>query len=120
MIFKRGETAEFKFIFIDAATNEKIDVVNPLYRIVYYDTDLSGIEIEVVPSTSLTHIDTGEYLATWDIPSIALANQQYFVEATGTHPVDATSTELEEQFKIVTDDYFQGAAGGLVVKFTKD
>jgi hypothetical protein len=115
LFYKLGEVADFEFIFLDATTHEPIDVNSPTYDIVYY---VAGVEQVVVPTTSLIHVSTGKYTASWTVPLTAVF-ETYFVRAAGVHPVSLTSTVLEESFKIVADDYFSQSSG-LIIKFTKD
>jgi hypothetical protein len=114
-LYKLGEEADFEFIFIDATTNQPIDVDTPTYQIVYYVSEVAQI---VVPTTSLVRVGVGTYTVAWVIPMDAVFDT-YFVQATGVHPVLQTSTVIEESFQIVADDYF-GQSSGLVIKFTKD
>jgi len=116
-IYKRNDTASFEFTFIDAVTNEPIDILSPLYTITYFD---GFSEIVVVPSSIMTHVNTGVYAVEWVIPPTATLST-YFVHATGIHPVNNTTTTLDESFQIFSDDYFGSSSNsGLVVKFTKD
>jgi hypothetical protein len=115
LFYKLGEEADFEFIFLDATTNQPIDVNSPTYQIVYF---VSEVEQIVVPTTSLVHVSTGTYTAAWVIPMTAVFDT-YFVRATGIHPVSLTNTVLEDSFKIVADDYFSQSSG-LIIKFTKD
>lgn len=115
-IYKRNDTASFEFTFIDAVTNQPIDVNSPMYTITYYD---GYSEVIVVPSALMTHVNTGVYAVDWVIPPTAVLST-YFVHATGIHPISAATTTLDETFQILSDDYFGSGASGLVVKFTKD
>jgi len=116
--FKRNDIVDAKFIFLDGATNEPIDVNNPTYRIVHYS---NMVEIEDVAQTALEKIvgRTGEYLASWLIPGTATENENYFIYASGTHPIDLTNTLLEEIFRIVPIEYFTGSSNGLQISFIK-
>lgn len=119
--FKRGDTADSEFIFIDGSTNQPIDVNNPTYKIVHYD---GPTEVEDVASTTLPKVtgETGVYVATWDIPLSVPDNETYFVRAEGDHPIEGTTTTLEDFYRVVPDSYFNGGSGsgtGLVAKFTK-
>ena len=120
-IYKLNETANFEFIFLDVNTQQPIDINTPTYTIVYVTvaSDLTLSETIIVPTSALTRIDVGEYAASWTIPSNVPANINYFIRATGFHPISNTSTVLEESFKIVTSDYFSQESN-LVIKFTKD
>ena len=115
-IYKRNDTANFEFTFIDAVTNQPIDINSPVYTITYFN---GTSEIVVVPSAAMTHVATGVYAVEWIIPPTAVYNT-YFVHASGVHPVTATSTTLDETFQIFADEYFGSGGSGLVVKFTKD
>jgi len=111
--FKRGDTVESRFIFIDTNTREPIDVTSPVYDIVHFQ---SGAKIVDVVSTALTHYGTGEYVSTWIVPGTAAENETYFVTASGIHPVQGTSTEIEDSFIVAPSNAFSN----MVVKFTKD
>ena len=116
-VYKPGETADFEFIFLDAVTNEPVDIINAQYTIVYY---VSNVEQVIIPASSLTRVENGTYVASWKIP-LSASLDTYFVRATGLHPVWMTDTVLEEAFKVVPRDYFGGGSQhGLVIKFTKD
>jgi hypothetical protein len=115
ILYKRNEIADFEFIFLDAVTNEPIDITSPVYTISRFN---SNVEIIVVPSTSLTRFGVGKYVTSWTIPPTVVFDT-YFVRASGLHPVTGTTTILEESFKVVSDDYFSQTSG-LVIKFTKD
>jgi hypothetical protein len=117
-IYKRNDTASFEFLFIDANTNEPINVTDPVYSITYFN---GSAEVVVVASTSMVHIGIGQYAVSWLIPPTAVVNQTYFVHASGVHPIDLTDTTLDETFQIFADDYFgTSTGGGLIIKFTKD
>ncbi|MDD5649616.1 MAG: hypothetical protein PHF86_04250 [Candidatus Nanoarchaeia archaeon] len=116
--FKRNEIAVSKFIFRDILTGEAIDVDNAQYSIVYYAGPTENI---VVATTVLDKLAgrTGEYVCSWEIPGTALENETYFVRATGTHPINLTNLVLEDFYRVLTETYFPGSNGGMVVKFTK-
>jgi hypothetical protein len=120
--FKRGETADSKFTFLDMSTGEPIDVNNAQYNIVYYD---GPNEIELVPWTPLDKLTgkVGEYVCSWEIPDTVPENETYFITATGLHPVDNSKTNIEDFYRVLPDSFFSGGgsggAGGMVIKFTK-
>lgn len=120
--FKRGETADSKFTFLDSETNEPTDVNNAIYRICHYD---GPNEIIDVPDTSLDKITgrTGEYICSWVIPGTAPENETYFITASGTHPIDLSTTNIEDFYRVLPASFFTGgggnSTGGLVIKFTK-
>jgi hypothetical protein len=120
--FQRGETVPSKFTFIDSVTLEEIDIDTPTYRIVHYD-HTSGAEVIDVPDAPLIKIAarTGEYICNWLIPMDAAENETYFVTARGTHPVEHTSTVLEDFYRVLPAAFFAGgsSSSGLVIKFTK-
>lgn len=115
-IYKVNETADFEFIFLDASSNEPIDVINPVYTIVRFN---AGVEVVIVPSTALTRTSVGKYTASWTIPPGTVLDETYFVRASATHPIYLTTTVLDDSFKVVADSYFS-QEGGLIIKFTKD
>jgi len=107
--FKRGET------------NEPIDILDPLYKITYFD---GPNEISIVSETTLQKVagDVGVYIVNWIIPDYAIENETYFVTAKGTHPIDATITVIEDFYRVLPASFFEGgggAGGGIVAKFTK-
>lgn len=117
--FKRGETVDCKFIFVDASTGAPINVTSPTYRIVYY---VGAAETVVIPDTTLPQVSarTGEYIANWLIPPTAVVDKTYFVIARGTHPTDGSTTISEDFFRVLDDTYFgNGGGSGLVARFTK-
>ena len=119
--FKRGETVDSEFIFIDNLTNQAINVLDPQYKIIHYNGPLEDIDVPVTPLNAVAG-ETGVYVVNWVIPGAALTNETYFVLAQGTHPTQMTTTLLEDFFRVVADDYFGGGSGsgtGLVAKFTK-
>jgi len=111
--FKRGDTADSRFIFIDVNTREPIDVLSPVYNIVHFESNTEFVD---VPSTALTRVGLGEYLASWTIPDTAAENETYFVTASGTHPTQGTNTEIEDSYNVASAAFFSN----MVVKFTKD
>ncbi|MDO8640931.1 MAG: hypothetical protein Q7R33_05255 [Nitrosarchaeum sp.] len=111
--FKRGDIVDSRFIFLDTNSDEPIDVNNAVYTICHF---VGTSKIIDVVSTALTHISTGEYLANWTIPNNTPENETYYVTATAQHPVDLTTTELEDVFRVLPATYFSD----LIVKFTKD
>jgi len=119
--FKRGETADSKFVFLDSETNEPIDVKEQTYRIVHYD---GPTEIIDVPETSLDPVAgrIGHYVVNWEIPMAIAEYETYFVYATGKHVADDTITVIEDFYRVVPADFFGGGGGGgagLTIKFTK-
>lgn len=117
--FKRGETADSKFTFRDAVTDEPIDVNNPQYSIVYYD---GPNEIEVVALSALTKISgkIGEYICSWEIPENAVENETYFVTATGIHPIRATSLSVDDMYRVIPISFFgTPSTSTMSIKFTK-
>jgi len=119
--FKRGETADSHFTFLDNTTNEPLDVNNPTYKVVYYD---GPTEVQLVTPTAMTKLAaiTGEYIVNWDIPLTAPENETYFVIATGVHPVDLTMTVIEDFYRVLPASFFSGGSGGgagLTIRFTK-
>ena len=50
--YRRGDRVDSKFEFLDAQTNEPIDVVNPTYRIVMYDQDKNEVCRLLITPTS--------------------------------------------------------------------
>jgi hypothetical protein len=118
--FQRGETAPSKFTFIDSVTLEEIDVNDPTYRIVHYSGATEVIDVPDAPLIKITG-RTGEYICNWSIPMSAVENETYFVTATGIHPVEHTSTVLEDFYRVLPAAFFAGggSSSGLVIKFTK-
>ena len=119
--FKRGETVDTKFVFLDSATNEPIDVTNATYRIVHYDNAAEVIDVAESALTSVTG-RVGHYIVNWDVPMNVPEFETYFVYATGTHVSDGTITQIEDFFRVVPADFFTGGSGGgagLTIKFTK-
>lgn len=120
--FKRLETADSHFTFLDTATNQPIDINDPRFTVVYYD---GPVEVSIIPYTTMTKLPgkIGEYIVNWEIPGNALENETYFVYATGIHPVDLTMTIIEDFYRVVAADFFGGGSGGsgsgLQIKFTK-
>jgi hypothetical protein len=116
--FKRNEIATSKFNFKDILTGEEIDVVDPQYTIVYYT---GATENSIVALTALDKIagKTGEYVCSWEIPENALENETYFIRAQGTHPTNSTQLVLEDFYRVVSETYFPGASGSMVVRFSK-
>jgi len=122
--FQRGETADSKFTFLDAETNEPVDVDNPVYKITYFD---GAIEMFVVNETAMTKVSgaTGVYVVNFLIPGTIPENETLYVTAKGIHPVDGVITEIEDFYRILPPDFFSGGGGGggggggLVAKFTK-
>jgi len=120
--FKRGETADSKFTFLDMTTGEPVDVDNAQYNIVFYD---GPNEIEVVPWTPLTKLPgkIGEYVCSWEIPTDIPENETYFITATGNDKNDGSKTNVEDFYRILPDSFFSGGSGGggggMVIKFTK-
>ena len=119
--FKRGETADSKFTFLDSENNEPMDVNSAVYRITHYDGPNEVID---VPDTALDKITgrIGEYVCAWVIPGTAPENETYFVTASGIHPVDGTTTNIEDFYRVLPASFFSGGGGGgsgLVAKFTK-
>jgi hypothetical protein len=119
--FKRGETVDSKFTFLDSNDGQPIDIINGVYSISHYD---GPTEIIDVASTSLQHAtNTGEYIVNWLIPNTAPENETYFVKAQGEHPDDHTITVIEDFYRVLPASFFDGGAGGgtcgLVIKFTK-
>jgi hypothetical protein len=122
--FKRGETADSKFIFLDSSTNEPIDIIEGTYRIVHYD---EAVEVIDVPDAPLEHVAgrIGEYVVNWLIPPTVPENETYFVYATGKFdapPPDNTITLIEDFYRVVNANFFGGGSGGgagLTIKFTK-
>jgi len=119
--FQRGETADSKFTFLDATTGEVLDVNNATYRITHYNGPVEVIDVADTPLTKIVG-RTGEYVCSWTIPGSAPENETYFVTAIGTHPVDLTTTNLEDFYRVLSSSFFGsggGGPGGLVIKFTK-
>jgi len=120
--FQRLETVDSKFTFLDSEDSQPIDVLNASYHLVHYNGPVEVIDVAETPLTKIVG-RTGEYIANWVIPSIALENETYFVVATGEHPVDHTITTLEDFFRVLPPTFFSGGGGGggsgLVIKFTK-
>jgi hypothetical protein len=119
--FKRGETADSKFTFLNSETNEPIDILNPLYKITYFD---GPNEMIVIAETSLQKVvgEVGVYIVNWLIPNTVLENETYFITAKGTHPIDGTITVIEDFYRVLPASFFSGGgggAGGIVAKFTK-
>lgn len=115
--YKRGDTADVKFVFLDSATNEPMDVNSPEYRIVHYEL---GQEVVDVAYTAMEKVTgrIGEYLVHWNIPNNVPENETYFVYGTGIHPIDLTDTLIEDSFKVMPPEYFSGDGQGLVIRFT--
>lgn len=120
--FQRGETADSKFTFLDSETNEPLNVDDPKYKIAYFT---GAVENIMVAETTMTKISAsvGEYIVNWTIPGTAPENETYFVTATGIHPADGTNTVIEDFYRVLPADFFNGGGsggtGGLVAKFTK-
>jgi len=119
--FKRGEIADSRFTFLDSATNEPLDVINAVYKIIHYD---GPTEVVVVAETTLQKVtgSIGVYVVNWEIPTTIQEDETYFVVATGTHPIDNTITVIEDFFRVLPASFFSGGGsgnGGLVIKFTK-
>jgi hypothetical protein len=116
--YRRGDRVDSKFEFLDAQTNEPIDVVNPTYRIVMYDQDKNEIIIqaETVLDKVVGHV--GEYLVSFNIPLDVTENEVYFIYANGNHPIDGSLTLLEDQFKVLPESMFSGS-DHLAIVFTK-
>jgi len=119
--FQRGEVADSKFTFLDAETNEPLDVDDPKYKIAYFG---GAVENIVVPEAAMTKVSgsTGEYIVNWTIPPSAPENETYFVTATGVHPTDGVTTTIEDFYRVLPSDFFSGGgsgSGGMVAKFTK-
>jgi hypothetical protein len=114
-LYKRNDTVEAKFVFLDAQTNEPIDILNPQYRIVYY---VNNQEIVLVDETTLVKITPriGEYLVTYQIASDALENETYYIYATGNHPIDNSNAQLEYEYRVVSTSFF-GKSNSLNVIF---
>jgi hypothetical protein len=121
--FKRGETVDTRFIFIEPSTGEPIDVLSPTYKITHYN---GPIEVVDVQPTSLVQYHTpnvvGQYVATWIIPNTAQENETYYVTGTGISPLDRSSVMAEDFFRVLSQNYFGGGSGGnggMNIKFTK-
>ena len=119
--FKRGEIADSKFTFLDSEDNQPIDVNNPIFWIAHFE---GPNEIIDVPETPLEKVvgRVGQYIAYWEIPPTAIENETYYVTATGIHPVDATVTNLEDFYRVMSASFFAGGGGGgqgMTIKFTK-
>ena len=119
--FKRGETADSKFTFLDSETNEPIDILDPLYKLTYFD---GPTEIDIIAETTLAKVagEVGVYIVNWLIPNDAIEDETYFVTATGTHPVDGATTVIEDFYRVLPASFFSGGgggSGGIVAKFTK-
>ena len=120
--FRRGETVDSRFIFLDSETNEPIDINTPLYKITHFEGPTQVID---VPEGAITKVagETGQYIVNWVIPNDAIEDETYYITATGIHPTDSTLTVLEDFFRIVSEATFGGGGGGglgrLVAKFTK-
>lgn len=119
--FKRGEIADSKFTFLDMSTGEPVDVNDAQYNIVYFD---GPTEIEVVTWTPLDKLPgkIGEYVCSWEIPGTVPENETYFVTAKGIHPVDNSTTNIEDFYRVLPESFFSGGGGGpggMVIKFTK-
>ena len=117
--FKRGETADSKFTFLDMTTGDPVDVTNPRYNIVYF---LGPVEVEVVTWTPLDKLPgrIGEYVCSWLIPGSVPEEETYFVTAKGEY--DGSTTNIEDFYRVLPESFFSGGGGGtggLVIKFTK-
>jgi hypothetical protein len=119
--FKRGETVDSKFIFLDNTTGEPIDVNNAQYTIVHYDGPVEVVDVAVTPLSKVA-AKVGEYVCSWEIPGTIPENETYFVTATGSHPIDSSTTKIEDFFRVLPESFFSGGGGGpggMVIKFTK-
>ena len=119
--FRRGETVDSRFTFLDSETNEPIDINNPLYKISHF---VGPTQIIDVAETTITKVaaETGQYIVNWVIPNDALEDETYYITATGVHPVDNSITVLEDFFRIISEGTFGPGGGGggrIVAKFTK-
>jgi len=118
--FKRGETADSKFTFLDSETNEPIDILTPLYKITHFSGADEIIDVAEITMQKVIG-DVGVYIVNWLIPNDAIENETYFVTAKGVHPTDATITVIEDFYRVLPASFFSGGggAGGIVAKFTK-
>jgi len=119
--FKRGESADSKFTFLDSATGIPVNVINPIYRVVHYEGAVEVIHVADTPLTKVVGRE-GEYVCTWEIPTNIAENETYFVIATGTHPIDQSFTLIEDFYRVLPINFFAGGIGGpggMTIKFTK-
>jgi len=118
--FKRGETADCKFTFLDMTTGEPMDVNDAQYNIVHYSGPLEIEDVLFTPLDKLTG-KIGEYVCSWEIPTNAIENETYYITATGIHPIDGSKTNIEDFFRVLPQNFFSGGggSGGMSIKFTK-
>ena len=120
--FKRGETADSKFVFLDSVTNEAVNVLNPTYRIVHYDGPTEIIDVAETTLDMISPARIGHYVVNWEIPTDIPEFETYFVYATGIHVSDNTTTQIEDFYRVIPTNFFGGGGGsnaGLTIKFTK-
>jgi hypothetical protein len=120
--FKKSETVDSHFTFLDSFTGIPIDVLNPIYRIVHYEGAVEIVDVDNSPLQKIVN-RTGEYVCNWEIPTTAIEEETYFIIATGTHPTDQTFTLIEDFFRILPINFFGNGngngPGGMNIKFTK-